>query len=61
MTQNIGNIDRTIRITLGIGIIAAGIVFKNWLGLIGLIPLATAATRTCPAYMPCGSSTRKKA
>lgn len=60
MTQNIGNIDRTIRIILGLGIIAAGIVFKNWLGLLGIVPLATAAVRTCPLYLPFGISTRRK-
>jgi hypothetical protein len=61
MTQNIGNIDRIIRIILGVGIIALGIVFKSWLGLLGIIPLATAAVRTCPLYLPFGISTKKKA
>jgi hypothetical protein len=60
MIQNIGNIDRTIRIILGLGIIGAGIVFKSWLGLIGIIPLATAAVRTCPVYLPFGISTWRK-
>jgi len=59
--QNIGNTDRVIRIVLGLGIGILGIVFKSWLGLIGIIPLATAAVSTCPLYLPFGISTRKKA
>ncbi len=60
MKPNIGNTDRIIRIVLGLAIIALGIGFKSWLGLIGLVPLATAAVSTCPLYMPFGISTRKK-
>lgn len=60
MIHNIGSADRIIRIILGVGIIALGVVFKSWLGLIGIIPLATAAVRTCPLYLPFGLSTIKK-
>ncbi|MFA6505683.1 MAG: DUF2892 domain-containing protein [Treponemataceae bacterium] len=60
MTPNIGNTDRIIRIVLGLAIIGFGIAFKSWLGLIGIIPLATAAVSTCPLYLPFGISTRKK-
>lgn len=60
MIRNIGNTDRIVRIVLGVGIIALGFVFKSWLGLIGIIPLATAAVRTCPLYLPFGLSTVKK-
>jgi hypothetical protein len=59
--QNIGNTDRIVRIILGVAIAALGIVFKSWLGLIAIIPLATAAVSTCPLYLPFGISTRKKA
>lgn len=60
MIHNIGSADRIIRIILGVGIIALGVVFKSWLGLIGIIPLATAAVRTCPLYLPFGLSTIRK-
>lgn len=60
MILNIGNTDRLIRIVLGVAIALLGIVFKSWLGLIAIIPLATAAVGTCPLYLPFGISTRKK-
>jgi type IV secretory pathway TrbD component len=59
--KNIGNTDRIIRIVLGVAIAALGIVFQTWLGLIAVIPLATAAVSTCPLYLPFGISTRGKA
>jgi hypothetical protein len=60
MFKNIGNTDRIIRIILGLAIAALGIAFKSWLGLIAIIPLATAAVGTCPLYLPFGISTRGK-
>jgi hypothetical protein len=59
--QNIGNPDRIIRIILGAAIAVLGILFKSWLGLIAIVPLATAAVRVCPIYLPFGVSTRGKA
>lgn len=59
MKQNVGNADRIIRIVLGLGIIAWGFFAQNWLGAIGLVPLATAFMRWCPAYLPFGISTCK--
>lgn len=59
MKKNMGNTDRWIRGIIGVAIIAAGIYFKSWWGLIGIIPLATALISTCPLYLPFGLSTRK--
>lgn len=59
MTQNVGKLDRTIRIAAGIGIVAWGLVAQNWLGVIGLVPLATGLMGWCPAYLPMGLSTNK--
>jgi hypothetical protein len=61
MKQNVGSVDRIVRIVLGVAIAALGLAFKSWLGLIAIIPFATAAFSTCPLYMPFGISTRKKA
>ena len=61
MTQNVGNIDRILRIIVGIGLLS--IVFvgpKTWWGLIGLIPLTTAFMRNCPAYSILGVNTCEK-
>jgi hypothetical protein len=59
MKVNVGGIDRILRITLGVLIIAAGIIFKSWLGLIGIIPLLTGLVRLCPLYLPFGFSSCK--
>ena len=60
MKHNIGTVDRVVRIVLGLAIAAAGIYFRNWLGLIAIIPIATALVRVCPLYMPFGISTCRK-
>jgi predicted RND superfamily exporter protein len=57
MKKNIGTTDRTIRIIAGIIIIALGVWFKSWWGLIGLLPLATALIGWCPPYALLGIST----
>ena len=59
MQQNIGNVDRTIRIVAGAALVAWGLWAQNWWGAIGLIPLGTALIGWCPAYAPFGISTRK--
>ena len=58
MIQNVGTIDRTIRIPLGLLLIGASLfgTIGAW-GWIGLIPVATGLMGTCPAYLPFGLST----
>ena len=41
-------------------ICAAGWYYHAWWGLIGLVPIVTAAIGWCPAYMPLGLSTKKE-
>ncbi len=52
MNKNIGKTDKIIRIIVGVAIIAYGVMTNSWLGLIGLIPLATALIGWCPLYCP---------
>jgi Protein of unknown function (DUF2892) len=59
MFQNIGSIDRIIRIVAGVAIGVLGFAYHSWLGLIGLVPLFTAGVGVCPLYLPFGISTRK--
>lgn len=59
MKLNIGNIDRGVRIVLGLAIGAAGLYFKSWFGLIGLVPFGTALVGWCPLYGLPGISTGK--
>lgn len=57
MKPNIGNIDRTLRVLIGLAIIAFGVVNQSWIGALGAIPLLTALIRFCPAYVPLGIRT----
>lgn len=59
MKSNVGNLDRVIRFSFGLMILALGLFFESWWGLIGLILLATAAAGWCPAYRLLGLSTEK--
>ncbi len=59
MVKNIGESDRIFRLAGGLAIIIIGIVAKSWWGLIGIVPIATAAMSHCPLYVPLGISTCK--
>ena len=59
MKKNVGTADRTIRVIAGLIIIFIGIYFKSWWGIVGLLPISTAAIGWCPAYLPFGISTCK--
>lgn len=60
MKANVGTIDRTVRIVVGLLLIglALGGVIGMW-GWIGLLPLATGIFRFCPAYGLLGIKTCK--
>jgi hypothetical protein len=60
MKKNMGLWDRRIRLVLGVVIVAAGIYFKTWWGLVGVVFLATSLISWCPLYVPFGLSTRNK-
>lgn len=58
MTQNVGNIDRILRFVAGLVLLS--LIFigpQTWWGLVGIVPLATAFMRTCPAYSILGVNT----
>jgi len=60
MKPNVGNTDRIIRIVAGIILLGAIFVIEGnlrWLGLIGVVPLATGLFRWCPAYELLGLDT----
>ncbi|MFO1151632.1 MAG: DUF2892 domain-containing protein [Alsobacter sp.] len=58
MTRNVGAIDRTLRIVVGLALIAAAVAgwFTPW-GYIGVVPLLTALVGFCPAYTLIGINT----
>ncbi|GEM_PF-792361 len=43
-----------IRVIVSLAIIGAGIYFKNWLGLLGVITLLSAFTGSCPLCLRFG-------
>ncbi len=58
--KNVGGVDRGIRVVLGVAALAyfaVGTGPMHWLGLIGIVPLATAAMGSCPLYSLLGMST----
>ncbi|MBX3390914.1 MAG: DUF2892 domain-containing protein [Phycisphaeraceae bacterium] len=67
---NMGKTDRTVRLVLGAAAIAIGIgmhgaLHGQWLGVlvaaIGVVFVLTSAVGFCPAYVPIGLSTCKRA
>ncbi len=66
MTQNMHAIERPVRIALGVALLAGGgyLALSSWMGLglvaLGLVPLLTGASGSCPAYSVLGVSTRSE-
>jgi hypothetical protein len=60
MTPNVGNVDRIVRIIVGLVVLSLIFILEGnarWFGLIGIVPLATGLIRWCPAYMLLGMNT----
>jgi Inner membrane protein YgaP-like, transmembrane domain len=58
--RNMGLADRIIRTVIGVAVIAVGVAFHSWWGLLAAVPLVTAAVGFCPLYSLLGISTRKR-
>lgn len=69
MKTNEGQVDRVLRIILGLALLSMTFLLDGparWFGLLGLLPLATGAVGYCPAYTifginTCGSEATKAA
>jgi hypothetical protein len=57
MSKNVGNIDRAVRILIGLALIAWGLTSGTWWGAVGAVPLLTALMGFCPLYAPLGINT----
>jgi hypothetical protein len=60
VVNNVGGIDRLLRVVLGLVLLSFVFLLEGnarWLGLIGAVPLATALLGWCPAYTVLGLST----
>jgi len=63
MIANVGSLDKSLRVILGIGLLSLTIFLDGntrWFGLIGILPLATVLLSWCPAYAIFGIKTIKK-
>ena len=62
MACNVGGVDRVLRIVIGAALVGATVThhLPVW-GWIGVVPLATGLIGWCPAYLPFGIKTCKKA
>ena len=53
MKKNMSNLDRVIRIVVGVAILSLILFLSGgirWIGLLGLIPLVTGIFGFCPLY-----------
>ncbi|MDX8383212.1 MAG: DUF2892 domain-containing protein [Ghiorsea sp.] len=61
MFDNVGTVDRTIRVVLGVALTSAGLlgsgVGSMIIMIVGLVSLATGLTSSCPIYKAIGKST----
>lgn len=62
MEANVGGIDRTLRVVVGLAILSLFFVLEgpaHWWALVGVVPLVTGLVGWCPAYVPFGFRTCK--
>ena len=61
MTQNVGGIDRTLRLIVGVALVALAATgtIGAW-GYLGVVPILTGSLGWCPAYLPFGFSSCKR-
>ena len=62
MQPNIGKLDSFVRYVLGIGLLLIVVFVEGpwrWTGLLGIIPIATAAINWCPVWRLFGINTRE--
>jgi hypothetical protein len=63
MSINVGTADRIIRVIIGLALLAFALKLGfpntgwNWVGWIGIVPIATAAMGNCPLYSLLGITT----
>lgn len=62
MKRNVGSIDKLLRIVIGIALLSLVPVLDGglrWLGLVGFLPIFTAAFSYCPLYPLLGVNTTR--
>jgi len=59
---NVGKLDATIRYIIGIALLVMVVLVQSpwrWVGLIGIVPIATAAINFCPLWRLLGINTQE--
>lgn len=60
MDENIGSVDKTLRLVAGVLLLLSGFGLKHlWLGGIGMVLIVTGLASRCPLYLPFHFSTYK--
>ena len=60
MKQNVGKIDKIVRVVAGLVLLSLLFILEGdarWIGLVGIVPLGTAALGFCPLYPLVGMNT----
>ena len=60
MYINVGGVDKLIRIMVGVAVLSLFFLLQGdarWLGLVGVVPLATGLVGYCPLYSLLGLNT----
>jgi len=57
MKCNIGRAEQIVRIVIGFAVVLLGLYYKNWWGIIGIVPIITGLIRYCPISDVLGIST----
>jgi hypothetical protein len=60
MICNVGKIDKSIRLIIGVVIAVLGLYYQSWWGLLAIIPILTAIFGFCVLYIPFKINTCKK-
>lgn len=57
MKRNMGKSDKVVQLVVAAAVIAAGVVFQSWWGVVGAVPILTALMGWCPPYSLLGINT----
>jgi hypothetical protein len=61
MKKNVGQLDRLIRLVLGVALLSLFFLIEGdlkWVSLMGFVLIVTALINFCPLYLPFGINTR---
>jgi len=62
MKKNVGQLDRIIRIVIGLAVLSLFFILDGglrYISLLGIVFIITGLINFCPLYLPFGISTRK--